>query len=221
MADIHNEHKDTDIVDNFKDAKAVPNATISVDKRSSDGKLNDNEEEKKNQKSVRFLNATPKEDIQQECTSLTGIDKHSHTSGTEATFSKRNPKRRSIQVQIPVHFKTGSQGNISFNEAGLCVDKRTIENEDQPINVGLLKTPVHRKGKNVMEGEATDINSSCIIDSSQQGILNMTTPMALKDISNRAQRELAMLYSPCVEEDDCSSLIESAEEQNTICKQLF
>ena len=103
----------------------------------------------------------------------------------------------------------------------MCVDKRTKENEEQPINVGLLKTPVRKKEQNNKEVEGTGINPSCItIDSNQHGILNMTTPMALKDISNRAQRELAMLYSPCGEED-CSSGIECTEDKNTVAKQLF
>ena len=43
----------------------------------------------------------------------------------------------------------------------------------------------------------------------------MATPMALKDISNRAQRELAMLYSPCEE------LSSPTENNEGVCKQLF
>ena len=107
MADIHNEHKNLEIVHNSKDVEEVKNTTNLVDKWSSDGKINDNGEAKKSQKSVRFLNATPNEDIRKDFQALTGSDKHSHTSETESNIPKRKPKRHSIQVQIPVHFKTG------------------------------------------------------------------------------------------------------------------
>ena len=49
----------------------------------------------------------------------------------------------------------------------------------------------------------------------------MTTPMALKDISNRAQRELAMLYSPCVEEEEEGSPNELQEKDLNACKKLW
>ena len=52
--------------------------------------------------------------------------------------------------------------------------------------------------------------------------LNMNTPMALKDISNRAQRELAMLYSPCIEEEETSPSSETVVQKDAhICKQLW
>ena len=52
--------------------------------------------------------------------------------------------------------------------------------------------------------------------------LNMNTPMALKDISNRAQRELAMLYSPCIEEEETSPSSENVVQKDShICKQLW
>ena len=50
----------------------------------------------------------------------------------------------------------------------------------------------------------------------------MATPMALKDISNRAQRELAMLYSPCYEEEsDDANAHENTDDKGIIRKQLF
>ena len=103
----------------------------------------------------------------------------------------------------------------------MCVDKRRND-EDQPINVGLLKTPVHRKSESALE-KATETDSICNkTEDDQNRFLSMATPMALKDISNRAQRELAMLYSPCYEEEsDDASAHENMDDKGIIRKQLF
>jgi len=70
--------------------------------------------------------------------------------------------------------------------------------------VGLLKTPVNYRLINKNQSEASEIISP-VANSKELTVLNMTTPMALRDISNRAQRELATLYSPCSEEEECLS----------------
>ena len=92
-----------------------------------------------------------------------------------------------------------SQGNISFNESGLCVG--TNEDNNRSINVGLLKTPVSHKTYTIEGGDFED-NSPTSFPTGPNSALSMTTPLALRDISNKAQRELAMLYSPCPEEDE-------------------
>ena len=60
-------------------------------------------DEKKRQKSVRFANATPPENIHELQSRLT----ENPTSEPKACLPKQKYKRRSIQVQIPVHFKSG------------------------------------------------------------------------------------------------------------------
>ena len=112
-----------------------------------------------------------------------------------------------------------SQGNISFNESGLCVGSK--ENNNQSINVGLLKTPVsnkrHTSNKDIDENNLSPASTEISVG------LNMTTPMALKDISNKAQRELAMLYSPCIEEEGEgeSPSKDVGENDANACKQLW
>ena len=114
-----------------------------------------------------------------------------------------------------------SQGNISFNETGLCVTKQSNESDKEPINVGLLKTPVHHKVRIGNVRELKENTSPARAELEQLTSLNMNTPMALKDISNRAQRELAMLYSPCIEEEETSPLGETVVKDPHICKQLW
>ena len=111
-----------------------------------------------------------------------------------------------------------SQGNISFNESGLCVG--TKENNNQSINVGLLKTPVSQKTHSI-KGRELDDHSPTSFPVGPNPPLNMTTPMALRDISNKAQRELAMLYSPCPEEDEESPNKAENETNINVCKQLW
>ena len=77
-------------------------------------------------------------------------------------------------------------------------------NDKETINVGLLKTPVNHRLMNKNQSEESE-NISPVVNSKEFTGLNMTTPMALRDISNRVQRELAMLYSPCYEEEELSS----------------
>ena len=60
-------------------------------------------DEKKIQKSVRFANATPTENIKELQSRLA----ENPTSEPKASPPKQRYKRRSIQVQIPVHFKSG------------------------------------------------------------------------------------------------------------------
>lgn len=97
-----------------------------------------------------------------------------------------------------------SQGNISFNEAGFCTNQGMKPNDKETINVGLLKTPVNHRLTNKNKSEVSE-NISPVANSKEFNGLQMTTPMALRDISNRAQRELATLYSPCFEEEELSS----------------
>ena len=93
------------------------------------------------------------------------------------------------------------------------------ENNDHSINVGLLKTPVAHKPHAINSKILEDCSPS--LTESQYPNLSMTTPMALRDISNKAQRELAMLYSPCLEEDEESPVKDLNETNINACKQLW
>ena len=126
-----------------------------------------------------------------------------------------------IEPIVIINFCYRSQGNISFNETGLCVTKASKENEQEPINVGLLKTPIHHKGRNGNIWEQNDDISPNTAKSGQASHLDMNTPMALKDISNRAQKELAMLYSPCIEEEETSPSSDNMDKDSYVRKQLW
>ena len=87
--------------------------------------------------------------------------------------------------------------------------------------MGLLKTPLQHK-RHASNAEIDDDDESpCAFHGGQHPGLSMTTPMALKDISNRAQRELAMLYSPCVEEEEGSPTNELYGKDLNACKKLW
>ena len=78
---------------------------------------------------------------------------------------------------------------------------------DNPrVNVGFFKTPVIKRRKSThiplkQRGNEDGVHTSYNDEVEGEECLTMTTPMALKTISNRAQKELAMLYSPCTEEE--------------------
>ena len=130
------------------------------------------------------------------------------------------PPLPTLKAPLICNERYRSQGNISFNEIGLCVGTTSKENNQESINVGLLKTPVRKKGSLGEVGEIDEGTSPCRIQAEQLTTLHMTTPMALKDISNRAQRELAMLYSPCIEEEECPPSNELVG-SDSVCKQLW
>ena len=102
--DVNNTNKYS--ADNCKNID-LETSSISTYNCSSQAEIKNANEEPKSHKMVRFLNATPKEDIQLDCASVTATDQTSEQTISNSAFPKHKPKRRSIQVQIPVHFRTG------------------------------------------------------------------------------------------------------------------
>ena len=88
-------------LDMFVDTVVTSGSTSFLDHEYENVKCND---DKKVQKSVRFANATPTDNIENE---LQSIPTNNPTSEPKASPPKQRYKRRSIQVQIPVHFKSG------------------------------------------------------------------------------------------------------------------
>ena len=83
----------------FKEIQSDGNNSLAAQEE-----IQSNDAQNKTQKSVRFVDVTPIVDKQE---SYLPLETEGPSSEPKNRFVKHKPKRRSIQVQIPVHFQSG------------------------------------------------------------------------------------------------------------------